>query len=144
MNIDKTAMLNGWLMGRKVKGLMKPQEAPAHWETLKDSETTTVFKSDYPKAAAQSSIGTMALLDDVGATYKITIDGVVHIGQPTKLSNAMIYIGNPYLVDNETHEDTGEDFCVRTWATTGGIGLDWLYTRTPGTYKLKIEKQITT
>lgn len=140
-NIDKTAMLTGWLVGRKVAGMMKPQEAQAQWETIFDGEATTVLGGVSSTAYSGVKIDNTDSRFGIyaGRTYRITFAGSVYVGIPVEYSTGIVGLGNAHLWHSEEYEDSGEDFCVRTWAD---INI-FFYTRTPGTYTLKIERQIT-
>lgn len=130
MNIDKTAMLTGWLMGRQVRGMMKPQEAPASWETIFDGEATTVANAKGYYRADLSAYPTLLTT----RTYRVTFNGDVYVLDSVFYPDAGQTLGNRHLQNSEKYEDTGLDFYI------GGRSL---YTRTPGTYKLKVERQVT-
>lgn len=74
-----------------------------------------------------------------GNAYRVTIDGVssvVDVGG----SVGSYYLGNPYLYKSSNYEDNGGFWCLRaTYSFITKKDSYILYTRTPGTYLLKIE-----
>lgn len=137
MNIDKTAMLNGWLVGRQVKGLMKPHDT-AQWETTFDGEVTTATLTNGNVAVHMYNSGMKGGVSS-GKTYRLTVDGAVYImtSTDTLIPYSSYWLGNPHLFDAEA-EDNGYDFALRGHFDTNSL-LTYFYTRTPGTYSLKIE-----
>lgn len=142
MNIDKTAMLTGWLMGRKVAEMMKPQDT-AQWETTFDGEVTTATLTDGNVAVHMYNSGMKGGVNS-GKTYRLTVDGAVYImtSTDTLIPYSSYWLGNPHLFDAKA-EDNGYDFALKGQFNVNSM-FTYFYTRTPGTYKLKIEKLVET
>lgn len=127
-NFDLRSWLTGYILG--ISGKPYPLGG-RQWETLFDGEVTTTESGAYP-GLYSASLG-VRNTNLAKHTYRVTIDNVAY----TETSYGSLSVGNMYLLYPENYEDTGQDFVLN------GITI-YFYTRTPGTYTLKLERLVET
>ena len=82
-----------------------------------------------------------------GMKVRLTVNGVSDIFTVTENDNVYFttrWFGNIWLeagIANETVVDSGYDYLITT--TGNGLNSCYLYSRTPGTYNVKIERLVT-
>jgi hypothetical protein len=115
-----------------------PTTLPYVIETKFEGEATTADNGNGIYVSANLTSDNAGSFSS-GNAYRVTIDGVssvVDVGG----SVGSYYLGNPYLYKSSNYEDNGGFWCLRaTYSFITKKDSYILYTRTPGTYLLKIE-----
>lgn len=151
MNIDQTAMLTGWLMGRKVATMMVKPTAEV-WKTVWEGEVTTTAgnnKNIYTdwRYTDDPTYGDLSSIP-VGTTMRLTIDEDTRIYALTGnddtglLVNHPRYCGNEYLYDKKVSDDGFGLYLMYSLLNNPDNARETaIYTRTPGTHFIKIERK---
>lgn len=145
--MDQLSIILGWLAGRLTAG-QRGESAP--WEVLFEQELTYTAGpvGNPPRYDPEESFwfeGTNRMFSQ-GDTIRLTVDGVsrVYTVKTDKYGDA--YFGNRYLSFDEIdgEGDTGDDFCFTLCEEelSGGPMFQLVtFSREPGTYQVKIERE---
>lgn len=136
--IIETDYLMSWLTGYILGITGKPypfgEGESQKWKTVFEGEVTTVFDNikEFPRCPLEVHIAVIGK-----RSGRITINGVIyHVLFNEYPSLGLGGFGNIHLVWPDKYADDGRDFAYQYG------GSSYFYTRTPGTYKLKIERSV--
>lgn len=132
-NLTPSEFSKWYLLGQAVRRMMGKGE---QWETVFEG---TVETSKIADIGFGFDYGSYLIIDHIGTTVRLTVDGVSRIYTVTS-NGTMAYAGNLYLVDkNATDDDFG--LVIVEYAKALGVP-GALYTRTAGTHTVKIERMM--
>lgn len=141
--IIETDYLMSWLTGYilGISGKPYPFRKAQKWETVFDEEVTTSVHIGTPGSAFAAFFNAFIITE--GTTFRLTVDGVPFVGVATPVPGKVYTcVGNVYLIGGNNYEDIGYDFCLCDWDYSESTPPVRFYTRTPGTYKLKVERLV--
>ena len=135
---DPTALLQGYLVGCRIRAMRGKKQ---QWEVLFEGDVTT--KEDVETGVIASENLSEYDMDDLpfdsGDTVRITVDGETTEHTASALFTT-VYAGNPALILPGFAADDSYNFAVGLESTV--VAQWYFYSRTPGTYSVKIEKKV--
>lgn len=124
------------------------KEPDEQWITMYDGVVVTSAGNYYGAGSEDYTweLGTLLVVGE-SYTFRITVDGVTEVHQPTKYLSAGCGVGNSWLnasTTNTTAVDNGGNHYV-FFSALFGIATRYfkVFTRSPGEHSVKIERLVT-
>lgn len=132
----------GYLLGMTGKPYPFGAGESQKWETLFDGEVTTVPYEAAPGGTTVDCHRMKVSIESIDVTkvHKVTVGGYSLEGVPQSDGSTWHWFGNKSILYSNV-ENTGEDYLVSINTKSTSAPLQ-VYTRTPGTYKLKVERLV--
>lgn len=113
------------------------------WETLFEGDVTAEQSDVYPGAVVNFSLFSSDEPQITeGGAYRLTVDDGVYTNLFIYDGGSWSAIGNKYLRYPSYEDDGGNACLIESYNVWGGSYTHHLYTRTEGTYHVKVERMV--